>query len=195
MFKKFVMLNLFQHPYQIRTQPNKQPGFRVHARNDGGVKGFTLIELLVVVLIIGILSAVALPQYTKAVEKARMTEAITAVENIAKANQLYYLANGTYTKDLNDLDISYSGTEGIYGSNIPDRVGKDFIFTASAWGVGGHIALVSRRTGGSDTRGEQVYSLAILENGTRKCALYNKATAYQRQLCTEWASNNTDTWN
>lgn len=157
--------------------------------------GFTLIELLAVVLIIGILSAVALPQYQKAVEKARMTEAVMAVENIAKANQLYYMANGTYAKDLNDLDITYGGTEGIYGSNIPDRVGKDFIFTASAWGVDGLIALVSRRTGGGDTRGEQVYSLAILENGTRKCALYSKATQYQRQLCSEWADNNVVTWN
>lgn len=156
--------------------------------------GFTLIELLVVVLIIGILSAVALPQYQKAVEKARMTEAVMAVENIAKANRLYYMANGTYTRDINDLDVSYGGAEGQYG-NLPDRVGEYFIFAASAHGLPNYIALVSRRLNANDTRREQVYSLAILENGTRKCALYSKATQYQRQLCSEWADNNVVTWN
>ena len=72
-------------------------------------KGFTLIELLVVVLIIGILSAVALPQYTKAVEKSRATEAITLLGNLANAEQIYKMSTGSYTGDLSALDIQLPG--------------------------------------------------------------------------------------
>ena len=75
--------------------------------------GFTLIELLVVVLIIGILAAVALPQYEKAVGKAQMTEAITALKSITDAQEIYYMANGQYTGDLSALDIQVN-TEGKY---------------------------------------------------------------------------------
>ena len=70
---------------------------------------FTLIELLVVVLIIGILAAIAVPQYQVAVTKSRYATLKNLTESILQAEEVYYLANGQYTNEFERLDIDMPG--------------------------------------------------------------------------------------
>ena len=75
-------------------------------------KAFTLIELLVVVRIIGILAAIALPQYEKAVEKSRLAEALTNIATMKRAIDMYIMEKGWPSGFISLQDIlEATGTE------------------------------------------------------------------------------------
>ena len=71
---------------------------------------FTLIELLVVVLIIGILTAVAVPRYQKAVEKSKATQGLAFIKAAYAAQTAYDLSNGKYAATFNELDLDFPFT-------------------------------------------------------------------------------------
>ena len=93
-------------------------------------QAFTLIELLVVVLIIGILVAVAVSQYQKAVEKSRAAEVWAVLKTMYQAQKSYHLANGKYADSFEELDIDlpWTGQEKFFESSaiIDVRSNKDW---------------------------------------------------------------------
>ena len=143
--------------------------------------GFTLIELLVVVLIIGILASVALPQYTKAVEKSRWMEAISNTKALGLALERYLLANpGDYTTNMDDLDISV-GTP-LDSNRVVAGKFRYTLFGAS--GVGANWE------GRGDTESNYMNIFYDPRGHYMYCKLRSKTTnATAWSLCKQWSNN------
>lgn len=118
-------------------------------------KGFTLIEMLVVVLIIGVLSAIAFPIYTRAVEKSRAANPMANLSAIAKAQNARMLATYHYTNDMNNLDISLideSSGERATGGSFDTEY-----FTYRVYGDDRGVATATRK----NATGEKQYELSV----------------------------------
>ena len=140
--------------------------------------GFTLIELLVVVLIIGILAAVAVPQYKLAIEKSHATQALTTLRALATAEKAYYLANGEYTTNWEDLDIELVADP---IDNTNELSQKDvYLDISKANNADYPRVYAGRRGNGISSKNGRWYIALFLKTGQIACAAHNTDTKSMR---------------
>ena len=132
--------------------------FLQHINKRRQDQGFTLIELLVVIIIIGILSAIALPSFLSQANKAKQSEAKQYISSINKAQQAYFAENTVFSSDISNLGIGLKSQTSNYTYSIGAPTGG--VSSAASPGANsplkgyaGVVALVG--TGGNEAKTTQ----------------------------------------
>lgn len=157
-------------------------------RNSKKRFGFTLIELLVVVLIIGILSAIALPYYQKSVWMSRATQLQTLVRSLGEAQNSYYMANSSWPTQFSDLDWGFD-----FAASGNENCGLVPLSASDGTRYGKNFYLVLNGAGGA------ALSAAVFTEGPYRCSGFTFMNKHdtnsfaQRLYCWERASGSSET--
>ena len=129
-----------------------------------GRAGFTLVELIIVVIIIGILAAIAVPQYSKTMERSRIAEASAVLGALRGAQLRYKLENTNYATDYTRLDIDLPN----YDSSAGSPNGKFFTYNVANAAEGITATTIATAQRKSSEYGQ--YILNINDQGRLYCA-------------------------
>ena len=158
--------------------------------NISRLDGFTLIELLVVVLIIGILAAMAMPQYFKAVERTRMAEAVTLMDSVAKAQRRKFMQTNRYVINFEGLDVFPKGATG-ERYYTKGRGGNGFLMDMTYSTFGSSQVFAYRTADGSmysDSLQYKYYLKRFYQSDNVSCEGINQAG---RELCADFCGIDT----
>jgi prepilin-type N-terminal cleavage/methylation domain-containing protein len=158
--------------------------FLQHVAKKRKEEGFTLIELLVVIIIIGILSAIALPSFLNQANKAKQSEAKQYIASINKGQQAFFVENSRFTTVVADLGLGIKTTTQNYTYSIG---------TTQLNGGDAATAVTSGAASGLATYGGAVYLVASGGGNTSETVICENTTTATQVVAFE-ASNCTGGW-